>query len=140
MDEALLICRIVLAGVFAVAGLTKLADLSRTREGFADLGVPRAVVPAAVILVPLAELAVAVALVPAASAWWGALGALILLAAFSAVIGRVLARGEQADCNCFGSLQSSPVDSRLLVRNGGLAALAGFVLVGGWNGAGATRT
>jgi peroxiredoxin len=48
----------------------------------------------------------------------------------------VLARGEQADCNCFGALQSSTVDSRLLVRNGGLAALAGFVLVAGWGGAG----
>jgi peroxiredoxin len=82
------------------------------------------------VVLPLAEVAVAIALLPAATAWWGAVGALTLLLLFSAVIGVNLALGRKPDCRCFGQLHSSPAGWQTLARNGLLAALAGLVV---WN-------
>ena len=137
MDLVLLLARIILAGVFFVAGVTKLADRRGSAQAMQDFGVPVALAPLFGILLPIAEIAVAVALIPTAPARWGALGALILLLLFVAGIGVNLAHGKQPDCHCFGQLHSEPVGWPTLARNGVLAALAAFVLVAGWNDAGA---
>jgi peroxiredoxin/uncharacterized membrane protein YphA (DoxX/SURF4 family) len=130
-DTALLVARLVLALVFVVAGLAKLIDRSGSRQAVADFGLPRALAAPLGLLLPLAELAVAAALLPAASAWWGAMGALALLLAFVAGIAVNLARGRRPDCHCFGQLHSSPVGWPTLARNGALAVVAGFVV---WQG------
>ncbi len=136
MEIALLVARLVLALVFLVAGLAKLADRAGSRQGLIDFGVPAAVVAPLGILLPLAELAVAAALIPTPTAWWGAIGALALLLLFVVGIGINLARGRKPDCHCFGQLHSSPAGWSTLVRNGVLAAVAGFVLLEGREGAG----
>ena len=46
-------------------------------------------------------------------------------------IGINLARGRKPDCHCFGRPDSSPAGWKTLVRNGVLAAVAGFILSGG---------
>ncbi len=104
IDIALLIARVLLAGVFVVAGLAKLADLGGSRQALRDFGVPAFLATPGGILLPLAEIAVAVALIPLASPWWGAIGALALLLAFVLGIGYNLARGRKPDCHCFGQL------------------------------------
>jgi methylamine dehydrogenase accessory protein MauD len=88
------------------------------------------------VLLPLAELAVATALIPAATAWWGAAGALVLLLLFVAAIAANLARGRKAECHCFGQLHSEPAGWKTLARNGVLAVVAGFVVWQGYGGAG----
>jgi len=75
---------LLLALVFAVAGLAKLADRAGSRQAVGEFGVPSALAAPLGILLPLAELAVAAALVPASTAWWGAIGALALLLVFVA--------------------------------------------------------
>src|SRR5919199_348775 len=100
----LLVPRVLLAVVFVVAGLAKLADRAGARQALRDFGVPTALATPLGSLLPLAELAVAVALLPAASAWCGALGALVLLLFFVAGIGVNLARGRTPGCHCFGQL------------------------------------
>ena len=114
-----------------MAGFAKLADRAGSRKAVADFGVPSSLATPLATLLPLAELAVAAALIPAASAWWGALGALALLLLFVAGISINLARGRKPDCHCFGQLHSAPAGWRTLARNGALAAIAGFVL---WEG------
>jgi uncharacterized membrane protein YphA (DoxX/SURF4 family) len=94
-----LIARLVLVVVFVVAGLTKLADRAGLRQALIDFGVPARLATPGGILLPLAELAVAVALIPLVSAWWGALGALVLLALFIVGITFNLARGRKPDCH-----------------------------------------
>ncbi|MBA2557304.1 MAG: redoxin domain-containing protein [Chloroflexi bacterium] len=131
MDIALLVARLVLAAVFTVAGLAKLADLDGSRRAMRDFGVPAQLTTPLGTLLPLAELAVAIALVPRTTAWWGALGALVLLLAFVAGIGTSLARGRAPDCHCFGQLHSAPAGWSTLVRNGALAAVAALLL---WQG------
>ncbi|MGI8486046.1 MAG: MauE/DoxX family redox-associated membrane protein [Thermomicrobiales bacterium] len=136
MDLVLLLARIVLAGVFILACVTKLADRRGSAQAMQEFGVPVAFAPLFGTLLPIAELVVAVALIPTSTARGGALGALILLLLFVAGIGVNLARGKQPDCHCFGQLHSEPVGWPTLTRNGVLAALAAFVLVAGWNDAG----
>jgi len=101
-----------------------------------DFGVPAALASPLGLLLPLSELAVAAALVPAAMAWWGALGALALLLLFVVGISINLARGKKPECHCFGQLHSAPAGWRTLTRNGVLAATAAFVVWQGQDGAG----
>ena len=131
MDVVLLVARLVLAAVFAVAGLAKLADRAGTRQALRNFGIPAALASPLGVLLPLAELAVAVALVPRPSAWWGAAGALALLLLFVVGIGINLARGRKPDCHCFGQIYSAPIGWPTLARNAVLAAVAGFVV---WQG------
>ena len=136
MGTALLIARLLLAGVFLVAGVAKLTDRAGSRQGLVDFGVPKSLAAPLGVLLPLAELAVAVALIPTSTAWWGAIGALALLLLFVAGIGVNLARGRKPDCHCFGQLHSAPAGWSTLVRNGVLAAVAGFIVWQGIDGAG----
>lgn len=131
MGTAVLILRLGLALVFAVAGLAKLADPGAMRETLLEFGVPPRMAVAGAIALPLAELAVAALLLPTVTARWGAAGALVLLAAFCVAIGRALARGERPDCGCLGSVHSSPIGPNTLVRNAILCALAVMVLAAG---------
>jgi thiol-disulfide isomerase/thioredoxin len=78
-------------------------------------------------VLPLAELALATALVPAATAPYAALGAGALLLAFAALIARAVRAGVAPDCHCFGQLHAAPAGRATLLRNGLLAALAGAV-------------
>jgi peroxiredoxin len=138
MGSALLVLRVLLACVFALAGVAKLADLPGSRVAAVGFGVPERLAGVVGLGLPVCELAVAVLLLPAGSARFGALGALLLLLAFVVAISVALARGNRADCHCFGQLHSAPIGWRTLVRNGLLAAAAGFVLGEGWHHAGAS--
>src|SRR5215216_1831461 len=137
MDAALLIARLVLAALFSLAGVAKLSDLKGSRRAIIDFGVPSAIAAPLGLLLPLAELTVAATLLPASTAWWGALGALALLAVFVVGITYNLVRGRTPECHCFGQLHSAPAGWRTLARNGVLAAIAGFVLWAGYEGGGA---
>jgi peroxiredoxin len=131
MDTALLTARLVLAIVFGVAALAKLSDRPGTQHTLGTFAVPPAFAAPLSLLLPLAELGVAVALLVARTTWGGGLGALGLLLLFSAGIGFNLARGRTPDCRCFGQLHSTPVGWRTLARNAGLAAVAAFIV---WQG------
>jgi thiol-disulfide isomerase/thioredoxin len=125
-----LIARLVLAGVFAVAGVAKLADRKGTRKAVVAFGAPERIAGALAIALPLVELAIAGLLLPASTAAVGALGALALLGIFSGAIAVSLARGNAPDCHCFGQLHSAPASWKTLARNGALLALAIVALVG----------
>lgn len=124
-----LVARLLLAAVFAVAAAGKLASRLRTVETLAEFGVAESIRRPLAIALPLAELAIAVALLPAATAAWAALAAALLLAAFTAAVARALLQGREVDCNCFGSLGSSRISRWTLARNLLLLALAGGVAI-----------
>src|ERR671911_1220121 len=136
MDAALLIARLVLGAVFTLAGVAKLSDLKGSRQAIIEFGVPSAIAAPLGLLLPLAELVVAATLLPASTAWWGAMGALSLLSVFVVGISINLAHGRKPDCHCFGQLHSAPAGWKTLARNGVVAAGAGFVLWQGYDGAG----
>jgi thiol-disulfide isomerase/thioredoxin len=134
MSVVALISSLVLAAVFAVAAITKLADRGGTREAVVAFGAPEWSAPFLALAIPLAELAVAALLLFAETAVVGAIGALVLLAVFSVAIGVSLARGRAPDCHCFGQLHSAPASWKTLARNGVLAGLAVVSLAGNVGG------
>jgi uncharacterized membrane protein YphA (DoxX/SURF4 family)/peroxiredoxin len=129
MTTAVLAIRMLLAAVFAVAGIAKLRDLDGSRAAMKDFGVPAGLARTAGVLLPLAEIAVAIALVPTVSARWAAVVALLLLLAFIWGIANALRHGESPDCHCFGQLHSAPAGPSTLARNAALALLAAVVVV-----------
>ena len=136
VTTAVLLCRLALAVVFALAAVTKLADQAGARAAAIGFGVPERLAGPVAALLPVLELAVAVALLVPASTAAGAIGALALLALFASAIVRSMVRGEAPDCHCFGQLHSEPAGWRTLTRNGVLAGGAAFVLVAGRSDAG----
>jgi uncharacterized membrane protein YphA (DoxX/SURF4 family) len=126
MDALLVAARVLLAAVRAVAGIAKLADRAGSAQALIGFGVPTRFAAVFATILPLVELVVAVGLLPVAAAWWGALGALLLL--FVAGISLNLARGRNPDCHCFGQLHSEPTGRSTLIRNGLLATVAAFVV------------
>jgi methylamine dehydrogenase accessory protein MauD len=132
----LVVIRLVLAGVFVVAAVGKLADRAGSREAVARFGVPASLVGAVSAGLPMIELGVAVGLVMVATAAWAAVAAGALLVVFCVAIVRLMVRGEAPDCHCFGSVGSAPVGAGTLVRNLVLVGVAGFIAVAGWGDAG----
>ena len=133
MEITLLTARLVLCIVFIVAALSKLADRPGSRRALTEFGAPAVLAAPLAIFLPLAELVVATLLIPSSTAWLGALGVLSLLILFVLGIAANLVQGRKPDCHCFGQLHSAPAGWKTLLRNGMLAAVAGFVV---WQGPG----
>lgn len=129
MTVVVLLARLGLTAVFAVAAVAKLADRASFVATLERFRVPgRAPVAWAV---PLLELAAAGLLLVPASARVGAAAALALLALFTATVAAALRRGDQPDCGCFGAASRAPIGPETLVRNAALAAAAALVLADG---------
>jgi uncharacterized membrane protein YphA (DoxX/SURF4 family)/thiol-disulfide isomerase/thioredoxin len=131
MTTIVLGLRALLAVVFIAAGVGKLLDLDGSRRAVRNFGVPEYAARVVGLLLPLAELAIGLALIFRPSARWAALGALVLLAAFIVAIARAVARGEEPDCHCFGQIHSAPAGRATLARNAVLAACAVVVVAYG---------
>jgi len=125
VNEVLYAGAVGLAAVFAWAGAAKAVAPQRTKRTFASLGLPAALAT----VVPVLELGLAAGLVlaPGVAAW----AALVMLVAFTALLAKVVVRGEAVACGCFGSARPEPVSFVDLVRNGLLIAVAAAVAVGG---------
>jgi peroxiredoxin/uncharacterized membrane protein YphA (DoxX/SURF4 family) len=131
MELTLLVARLLLAAVFLLAGAAKLGDRAGASKAVGDFGLPRSLARPLSLLLSAAEILIAVALIVAPLAWYGAGAALALLAIFILGIGANLARGRKPDCHCFGQLHSAPVGWTTLARNGLLAAAAGWLVCRG---------
>jgi methylamine dehydrogenase accessory protein MauD len=130
-DGLLVGIRLALAAVFGAAALAKLRDREGTRTALSEFGVPQPLITSLALLLPVAELAVAASLVATPAVRVGAVGALALLALFSAAIAINLARGRTPDCHCFGQLHSTPIGGGTLVRNAVLGGLSALLLAAG---------
>jgi len=110
--------------VLAFAGVTKLRSPGTLVTAAEGLGLsPLLARFVDRFLAPL-ELAIAALLLASATAWIGAVAALILFGGFSALIAWNLRRGQRPACACFGEASSEPISEWTLVRNvffGGLA-------------------
>lgn len=131
MDYVLLLARIILAVVFLVAGIGKLLDLKGSKSAMLGFGLPESLARPAAIALPIVELITAVLLIPKSTAWWGAILAFLLLAAFVAGIAYNMSKGRAPDCHCFGQIHSEPAGPRTLIRNGLLGAVALFIILFG---------
>jgi methylamine dehydrogenase accessory protein MauD len=125
---------ILLAAVLAVSGAAKLLDLRGSAASLRGFGTPERLVPALSLALPLAELAIAAALVPVATGRAAAGVATLLFCSFAIVIAVTLLRGRRPDCGCFGRLHSAPIGLGTFSR---MVGLAGVAAVLAWRGTGA---
>jgi uncharacterized membrane protein YphA (DoxX/SURF4 family) len=135
MTQVALILRSALAVVFVVAGAAKLSDLRGTRDTLEAFGLRGDSARYGAWLLPLGELATAVAMLPDPTARWGAVAATVLLATFTVGVGWALSQGRTPNCNCFGQVSSEQISWRTVARNVALLAVAGFLV---WRAPGAS--
>ena len=128
MHLIIVLFRIALSAIFAIAGVTKLLDQRGTREAVKNFGSPETLAPALSLVLPLVELAIALGFLFAGTAGPSAIAALLLLGLFVVAISVNLARGRTHDCHCFGQLYSRPLGWPTLVRNLIFALGAAIVL------------
>jgi uncharacterized membrane protein YphA (DoxX/SURF4 family) len=96
--------RLLVGGVFVVAGAVKLPDPAAAERAVrAYRLLPEGLVPAAAFGLPVVEIAVGLALL--AGVWVRTAAALssVMLAGYVAAIASVWARGLSIDCGCFGN-------------------------------------
>lgn len=136
MSTLLLIIRACLSTVLFVSGAAKLADRPGSRQAFISFGLPNPLAASLARFLPLVELVLAVALLPAGDRW-SAIATLILFGMFTIAVGIAVARGRKGACHCFGSLHTAPIGGTTLARNAGLTTLAA-ILVWRWETTGAS--
>lgn len=124
-------CRALLAVVLGAAVIGKLRR--RAFESFTvslrAFGLPAALArPSVAALLVAVEAAAAVLLVVAPAVGYAL--ALALIAAFTAVLRRVVHSGQRVACWCFGA-STTPVGVSHLVRNASLLAVAGLGIAAG---------
>lgn len=120
---------ILLAGTFVWSGVAKATRPERWRLDLQTYKLPRAVKALAFLGLPWAELGVAAVLVLEEA--WGAGFALGLASLFCLAIvrARLMQEGNMLNCGCFGGRRLR--DYRLLLlRNGLIGSLAGFIVWG----------
>lgn len=117
MENLLFILRILLVAIFGVAGFAKLFDLSGSKKAVESFGVPESLANPLGILLPIAEIAIAVSLLFVQTSWFGAIGATALLGIFIAGMTWQWKQGNAPDCHCFGQVHSEPVSPKSIIRN-----------------------
>jgi hypothetical protein len=125
--------------VMLISGVAKVGEPSATREAFMSMGVPRALRSEALVTsLPYVEIALGVLLLATWSWPLAVVGAATtaLFAAYWVLVLRVLRRGEEVDCGCFGALGDDRVSGTTLARNSLLVVLAALAAAFGAAGSG----
>lgn len=117
MEVLLLILRLSLAGVFGLAGVTKLLDLKGAEKTFKEFGVPASIAGPSSIALSVFEITIACMFLFTRTSWLASLCALFLLTLFIGQMIYQMANGKSPDCHCFGQIHSEPVGKASIVRN-----------------------
>jgi hypothetical protein len=130
IDWAGVLSRGVLGGTFLMAGMAKFASPRAAATAVAEFGAPAFARPLLRGL-PHVEVAVALSLAFAATAWFGAWVATGLLVVFIVAMLANLARGRRPACNCFGQVRPAPISALTVLRNVVLLGVAAWLVAAG---------
>ncbi len=125
--------------VMLISGVAKVGRPTATREAFMAMGVPQALRSETLVTsLPFVEIALGVLLLATWSWPLAVIGAATtaLFAAYWVLVLRVLRRGEEVDCGCFGALGDDRVSGTTLARNSLLVVLAALATAFGAAGSG----
>jgi uncharacterized membrane protein YphA (DoxX/SURF4 family) len=133
MKRGLLIAgRLIIAGIFLYAGYEKFREpWIQFAVSVAEFkAVPDSWIQPIARTLPLAEIALGIALISGILARWFSLVATLLLLLFLGVGIRAYALGLAVDCGCFGAGKSGGIDAMWFVEHGAMVALALAVTIG----------
>ncbi len=125
--------RLVLGGVWVVAGALKLPDPAAAERAVRAYElVPEGVVPLLAFGLPVLEVALGVLLLAGAFVRPAAVASALLLAVFTAAVASAWARGLTIDCGCFGDGGEVDADQTAYLTEvlRDVALLAGSLLLG----------
>jgi uncharacterized membrane protein YphA (DoxX/SURF4 family) len=125
----MIVVRVALAAVFAVAGVAKLRDPQGAQATVGGVGVPKSLRASTAFALSVVELGVAALLVLPGLDVVGAGIAVALLTVFLVALGVQKARGREVPCACFGQIAVTPAGVPTLVRNAVLLAAALLVIL-----------
>jgi methylamine dehydrogenase accessory protein MauD len=128
------VSRLLLSAVFGLSAWGKLTEHGAARRAVGEFGVPVRWVTAVALGLPVVEGMLAVAVLLPWSAPWAGCVALVLLAVFTIVVARLLARKHRPACSCFGAASTTPVSGATITRNAVLGVVAALVVGGGVTG------
>jgi len=131
MEILLLLIRLFLFGIFALAGVGKLLDREGSENSIEDFGVPKTIVSHIAAILPIVEIAIAVSLLFLQTSWYGAIAGTALMVIFIAGMSYQISQGKAPHCHCFGELSDSKVGISSVVRNIVFAAVAAYLVFSG---------
>ena len=131
MEILLLVIRLFLFVIFALAAVGKMLDPEGSENSVKDFGVPDALAKPAALALPVVEAAVAVLLLFPETSWFGAIGAAVLMALFIAGMLYQISQGKSPHCHCFGEIHDSKVGVPSVVRNFVFLAAAAYLIYSG---------
>jgi hypothetical protein len=125
VETLVLAARLALILALSGSAFLKLRALKSLPAQMQAFGIPGSLAVVAAIVVPVAELAIAVSLATFRDSPVPAFAAIGLLSVFTGAVVANLARDEPPPCPCFGiATADQPVSARTIVSNGWLLALA----------------
>lgn len=131
------VARLVLAGIFFYAGVSKLYPLERRFQFEITLSsyqlLPEWAVIAAAWTLPRLEIALALLLLVGWKLRYVAGFTALLLTAFMGAMGITYARGIEANCGCFGL--GEPISPTTLARDSIFLVLAFYLTISAWRAA-----
>ena len=131
MEIILLLIRLSLFTIFALAGIGKLLDPKGSIKALHEFGTPEEFTKTFSIALPFAEIVFAFCFLFTEMSWLGSIGALLLLLSFIGGMIWQISQGKAPDCHCFGQIHSEPVGKKSLIRNIVFAVLALILLAQG---------
>lgn len=136
-DGPLLLPPLLLAAVLALSGVAKVGETRATRDATAALGLGRRMAGSPLpVMLPWVEIGLALGLLALPGGWasLAATLALLLLLGFTVLVARVVRRGDDVACGCFGRIGQGRIGPRTLLRNGLLVLVAALSLLGSTDG------
>jgi uncharacterized membrane protein YphA (DoxX/SURF4 family) len=128
MNVAVLIARILVGGVFAIAGGLKIGHADQFAAQIAAFGiVPQAVIAPMALLLPFLEVLLGIYLIVGLYTRLVAGIAIVQLLIFSAAIASAVLQGHSLSCGCFGPNDTSVTSWPEVGRDMALALVAAFV-------------
>lgn len=124
MDSWILLIRLILCGIFLLAGVAKFLDLKGSKKAFEDFGIPSSISLPSSIALSVAEIVIGLMFLRLDTSWYAAVAAAGLMLLFVVQMTYQTAKGNSPDCHCFGQVHSAPVGVKSILRNVAFAVLA----------------
>ena len=117
LDFTVFLLRFFLSFIFFIAGFSKWRNRVTTKKNVVDFGLPIFFAKPVAYLLPITEVIVAITLLFPLTFFGSAIVSIFLLLIFSTLIIFTISKNNKITCNCFGTLNQTPIGWNTIYRN-----------------------